>query len=126
MTPDTTHDYRQADSHTTVEFSKATHARLTAAQRDSESIAATIDRALDAYDREQAMPEGVRQHLHAGWECPNPDAEGTTNFRLWNATHARLRDCDAGDTFDATIAAALDALERAEALPDAVAEVTDE
>ena len=126
MTPDTTHDYRQADSHTTVEFSKATHARLTAAQRDSESIAATIDRALDAYDREQAMPTAVQTELRARADMTVPAAEGTTNFRIWNDTHQRMRECDAGDTFDATIAAALNALERAEHLPVAVAEVCDE
>jgi len=125
MTPDTTHDYRQADSHTTVEFSKATHARLTAAQRDSESIAATIDRALDAYEREQALPERVRQEMDTRVGIERPDAEGVTNFRIWNATHARMRDCDAGATFDETIATALDALARADALPEAVAEVCD-
>lgn len=125
MTPDTSQDYRKADSHTTVEFSKATHARLTAAQRDSESIAATIDRALDAYEREQALPERVQWEMDNRVGIERPDAEGTTNFRLWNSTHERLRDCEAGGTFDATIAAALDALERETALPDAVAAVCD-
>jgi len=124
MTPDT--DYRKADSHTNVEFSQATHQRLTRCQRDSESVAAVIDRALDAYEREQAMPDAVRADLKAQWE-PDWDApEGSTTFRLWNSTHERLRDCDAGDTFDETIAAAVAALERAPALPDAVAEVCDD
>jgi hypothetical protein len=123
MTPDTTSDYRKADTHTTVEFSKATHDRLTAAQRESESVAATIDRALDALEREQAMPAAVRDRLH-GVVVPGSDAAGRTNFRIWNTTHARLKGhTDGGDTLDDTISRALDALARGEHLPDVVAEV---
>lgn len=41
-------EYRDADSHTTVRIHNPTHERIHEHNRESETLAATIDRALDA------------------------------------------------------------------------------
>lgn len=41
----------------------STHGRLSAHNRDSEYLPATIDRALDALEREQELPAAVREAM---------------------------------------------------------------
>ena len=55
----TDQSYRDADTHTNFRVPNETHARIKDPNRASETLAATIDRALDALEREQALPDAV-------------------------------------------------------------------
>ena len=56
-------EYRDANSHTNVRVHNPTHERLSSHNRDSETLAGTIDRALDALEREECLPQAVRETL---------------------------------------------------------------
>lgn len=57
---------RDASTHTNFRIPNATHERVKAHQRDSETLGATIDRALDALEREAEYPEAVREAVKDG------------------------------------------------------------
>ena len=59
----TDQSYRDADTHTNFRVPNETHGRIKDHNRDSETLAATIDRALDALEREQALPDAVEAAL---------------------------------------------------------------
>jgi hypothetical protein len=56
--------YRDKDTHTNVRVHNPTHERLSQHNRESETLAGTIDRALDALEREQELPDAIREALH--------------------------------------------------------------
>lgn len=117
--------YRGADSHTTIGLPGATHDRLREHQRDSETLAATVDRALDALAREAALPDAVVARLPA--RDSSPDTPIETNFRFPNATVRRLDGHKReGETWAGAIERALDALERGEHLAEAVTAAVEE
>jgi hypothetical protein len=117
--------YRGTDSHHTIGLPGPTHDRIRGHQRDSETLAATVDRALDALDREAALPDAVVARL------PDRDSTAATpiesNFRFPNATTDRLAAHKReGETWAGAIERALDALERADALAEAVTDAVEE
>jgi len=62
-----TDSYRSADTHTSTRLNNPTHARLKEHNRESETLSATIDRALDALEREDRLPDAVSEVMHG--EC---------------------------------------------------------
>jgi hypothetical protein len=56
-------EYRSAESHTNVRIHNPTHQRLKDHNRESETLAGTIDRALDALEREGDLPDAVAEVL---------------------------------------------------------------
>lgn len=56
-------EYRSAETHTSVRIHNPTHERIKAHNRESETLAGTIDRALDALEREAALPDAVAEVL---------------------------------------------------------------
>lgn len=113
---------RDATTHTSIEFPEAVHSRLREISREPETVAATIDRALDALEREDALPASVRDELNRDEAERTFAREGITNYRVQNGTHARVAEHNRdGETLAATVDRALDALERNDDLPDAVA-----
>jgi len=55
----------------TIKLTERTKARLDAHNRDSETLGGTIDRALDALEREGELPDAVRARLRGGGEPPS-------------------------------------------------------
>jgi len=55
---------RDRPGHVQFRLHKPAHNRLTFHNRDSETLAGTIERALDALEREQELPDAVREALH--------------------------------------------------------------
>jgi hypothetical protein len=55
--------YRDADSHTSTRLNNPTHQRVKEHNRESETLSATIDRALDALEREGDLPDAVAEVL---------------------------------------------------------------
>jgi hypothetical protein len=62
---DTDGDPRDASTHTQFRIRNETHSRITTHQREAETLGATVERALDALEREQDLPAAVRQALRA-------------------------------------------------------------
>ena len=59
----TDQSYRDADTHTNFRVPNETHGRIKDHNRDSETLAATIDRALDALEREATLPDAVKEAM---------------------------------------------------------------
>ncbi|AGC34595.1 hypothetical protein HSTV1_51 [Haloarcula sinaiiensis tailed virus 1] len=55
---------QQRRANTATRINDPTHSRIKEHNRDSETLSATIDRALDALEREDALPECVEACIH--------------------------------------------------------------
>jgi hypothetical protein len=55
---------QQRRANTATRINDPTHARIKEHNRDSETLSATIDRALDALEREDALPACVEACIH--------------------------------------------------------------
>lgn len=51
--------------HTNTRINQPTHERIKDHNRDSETLSATIDRAMDALEREDKLPEAVTEVLRS-------------------------------------------------------------
>ncbi len=49
--------------HTSTRINKPTHNRIKDHNRESETLSATIDRAIDALEREERLPDAVSEVL---------------------------------------------------------------
>jgi transposase len=56
----------KSESNVNVQLDGATHARVTEHTRPGDTLSATIDRALDALEREAALPDAVTAALREG------------------------------------------------------------
>jgi hypothetical protein len=114
-----------------VQLHPDTHRRLQAVARPTETLTATILRALDALAREQALPPAVTEQMSAATYSSVGDAPDTadgdanttpSSFRVRESAHERLwaTRTDADDSLSDVIDRALDALERESDLCPAV------
>lgn len=60
---DDTGESRTAKTHTMVRLRNPTHSRLSNHSREGETLSGTVGRALDALEREQALPEAVTEAM---------------------------------------------------------------
>lgn len=51
--------------HTSTRINNPTHGRIKEHNRESETLSATIDRALDALEREEQLPDAVTEVLRS-------------------------------------------------------------